>query len=86
MSPSPSSVPPWLKWTCRGFGALFIAGSLLVLSIASVGLWRLISAHSGPLSGKALMELLSRQAGQLAGGLVLLLMRIFSRRAEKQKE
>jgi len=77
MSQPPHSVPAWFKWTCRGFGALFFAGSLLLLSVASVALRRLISAHSGPLSAKVVLELLGQQAGQLAGGLVLLLIGIW---------
>jgi hypothetical protein len=77
MSQPSHSVPAWLKWTGRGFGALFFAGSLLQLSVASVALRRLISAHSGSLSAKVVMELLGQQAGQLAGGLVLLLIGIW---------
>ena len=86
MSQPSRSVPAWLKWTGRTFGALFIAGSLLPLSVASMALWRLINAHAGPLSGKALLELLSRPAGQLAGGLVLLLIGIWLLQRSGKKE
>ena len=77
MSQPPHAVPAWFKWTCRGFGVLLFAGSLLLWSVAAVALRRLISAHSGPLSVKVVLELLGQQAGQLAGGLVLLLIGIW---------
>ncbi len=72
MTQPPQPNPAWRKWTLRALGVLCLAGALGLLALVGLAVWPLLHKPAPPVSTKILLNRLSGQAGEFAGGVALL--------------